>query len=609
MIHYQDKVYVYGDSLSDIGKSFALTGIPPSPPYFGGRFSNGLVAVEWLAIELGLTLDPENNFAFGGATTGRDNSFDDDTGLNLPGLLDQIDLFEQRVGSGGADPGGVYIVWAGPNNFLDNLAGVNTQDPALLLEQGVANYLEAITRLADLGAENIVVPNMLNLGRLPFSINFQQEATAISIAFNGALAMALGNLKFDVTEVNLFKIGEEILENPANSDFANTTDPLLFFLDSNPPPNPEQFVFWDLFHPTTEAHAVLADEIGSTIRGDIPQPSFNEIPGTPNGDLLLGTVGADNVDGLAGDDKLLGLSGNDRIEGWSGEDWLFGNRGDDILNGGGDDDLIWGNKGDDLLFGEEGDDKLFGNLGKDILIGGGGDDYVVGGSGNDYLLGGNGDDKLLGKRGKDTLKGGGGMDYLWGDSGDDLLDGGADKDWLKGGRGNDTLDGDAGNDRLWGGQDADLLIGGLGNDTVIGELGNDVLIGVNPYDEQPGQLERDTLIGGRGQDTFILGDAFKVYYDDSQIQFIIAPPPTEPPPSYALITDFHPGEDIIRLKGAIEYSLENVSLANGVSGLGILFDADGFEGNGSEQLIGIIQSRQSLDDLQINVGRAITTIT
>ncbi len=216
---------------------------------------------------------------------------------------------------------------------------------------------------------------------------------------------------------------------------------------------------------------------------------------------------------------------------------------------------------------------------------------------------------LLGTSDDDVIEGLGGQDILVGKQDDDSLNGGVEHDFLFGGLGNDTLDGDAGNDQLWGGQDADLLIGGLGNDTVIGELGNDVLIGVNPYDEQPGQLERDTLIGGRGQDTFILGDAFKVYYDDSQIQFIIAPPPTEPTPSYALITDFHPGEDIIRLKGAIEYSLENVSLANGVSGLGILFDADGFEGNGSEQLIGIIQSRQSLDDLQINVGRAITTIT
>jgi hypothetical protein len=63
------------------------------------------------------------------------------------------------------------------------------------------------------------------------------------------------------------------------------------------------------------------------------------------------------------------------------------------------------------------------------------------------------------------------------------------------------------------------------------------------------------------------------------------------------------------LTGAINYQLVDVKLPNGVSGLGIYFDADRYDGNGSEQLIGIIQSQQSLDNLQINLGRAITTIT
>lgn len=146
-------------------------------------------------------------------------------------------------------------------------------------------------------------------------------------------------------------------------------------------------------------------------------------------------------------------------------------------------------------------------------------------------------------------------------------------------------------------------------DTLRGGQGNDILIGVSPSDEQPGQLERDTLIGGNGSDTFILGDPNQVYYDDSQIRFIVQPPPTEPPPSYGLIVDFHPGQDIIQLKGAIEYELRDVDLPNGVAGVGIFFDADQFVGNGAEQLIGIIQSQQSLDSLQINTGRALTTIT
>ncbi|MDY6992457.1 MAG: SGNH/GDSL hydrolase family protein, partial [Pseudomonadota bacterium] len=41
-------IYVFGDSLSDKGNLFELTGLPPDPPYFNGRFSNGLLWSEYL---------------------------------------------------------------------------------------------------------------------------------------------------------------------------------------------------------------------------------------------------------------------------------------------------------------------------------------------------------------------------------------------------------------------------------------------------------------------------------------------------------------------------------------------------------------------------------
>ena len=53
--------------------------IPPSPTYSNGRFSNGPIWVDYLASDLGLTLNLKNNFAFGGATTGTEN-------IGLPSL-------------------------------------------------------------------------------------------------------------------------------------------------------------------------------------------------------------------------------------------------------------------------------------------------------------------------------------------------------------------------------------------------------------------------------------------------------------------------------------------------------------------------------------------
>ncbi|MBL8642894.1 MAG: hypothetical protein JNK21_03090, partial [Rhodospirillaceae bacterium] len=63
---------VFGDSLSDAGRLFAITGgtQPASPPYANGRFSNGPVWVELLAPKLGFTFNGATDFAVGGAESG-----------------------------------------------------------------------------------------------------------------------------------------------------------------------------------------------------------------------------------------------------------------------------------------------------------------------------------------------------------------------------------------------------------------------------------------------------------------------------------------------------------------------------------------------------------
>lgn len=438
------QIFVFGDSLSDSGNSFALTlgAIPPEPPYFSGRFSNGLVAIEYLSEDLKLTLNPYyddgigNNFAVGGATTGTDNTNNDDIapflpGVTLPGIAGQINDYESSLEDGRVDRDALHLVWAGANDFLDYLADVVPADPAVLLEAGIDNTINNVTSLIDLGAKNIVVPNLPSLGSLPFSREFEDEATALTIAYNGGLSLALDNLnseysETEVIEVDLFTTNENIIANPEQFGFSNTSDPLL---ESGLDPTATTgFFYWDLFHPTTEAHALFADAITQTINGEIPQPTFNDFAGTEEPDFIRGTEAADNIDGLAGDDAIAGGKGGDRLEGWSGRDFLFGGEGDDIIDGGEDRDLIFGGDGDDLLFGGEGNNLIQGNSGKDILVGGSDRDYLQGGSDADYLLGGVDNDSLWGDRGNDTLNGGDNNDLLAGGLGDDLIDGGAGSD-------------------------------------------------------------------------------------------------------------------------------------------------------------------------------------
>lgn len=68
-----NRLVVFGDSLSDNGNLFAITGQPASPPYFQGRFSSGPVWTELLgfnALRAGGAVSGSINYAYGGAQTG-----------------------------------------------------------------------------------------------------------------------------------------------------------------------------------------------------------------------------------------------------------------------------------------------------------------------------------------------------------------------------------------------------------------------------------------------------------------------------------------------------------------------------------------------------------
>ena len=278
-------LFVFGDSLSDTGNLFDLTSalgnpIPPSPPYFEGRFSNGPVAVEILAEELDLSFNLDSNFAWGGAKTGRDNSFDDpDLGLELPGLLDQIDSFAETIDSVGADPEALYVVWAGGNDFLPVGGASVPADPEAAVTNAVTNITTAVTTLADLGAETIVVPLSPAMDRTPLAIASSSETVLadISVAFNAELSETLTSLEedredVDVILVDLFAISEEVATNPQEFGFSNISDPFVsngMIIDETA--NVLEFFFWDAVHPTTNGHEIYAGVLAAAITRPIAE--------------------------------------------------------------------------------------------------------------------------------------------------------------------------------------------------------------------------------------------------------------------------------------------------------------------------------------------------
>jgi len=254
------QLIVFGDSLSDTGNLFAATGgaVPPSPPYDAGRFSNGPVWVEYLAAELGVVVQ---DYALGGALTGRANLFDD-PGIpaEFPGMLDEVDMFLARNG-GAADPHALYVVWAGANDFFASPA-------ATTIAPAVANIVSAVRTLADRGARHIVVPTVPDLGLTPDgrASGFSTELTALSVAFNRALKTGLARRGLHVTVVDVYRLFHEIVSHPAEFGFADVTTACLDIDPFSLCPNPDAHLFWDAVHPTTRGHEILANRIHDRVQ-------------------------------------------------------------------------------------------------------------------------------------------------------------------------------------------------------------------------------------------------------------------------------------------------------------------------------------------------------
>ncbi|ACC83622.1 SGNH/GDSL hydrolase family protein [Nostoc punctiforme] len=275
-----DNIYVFGDSLSDIGNVFNATNgiIPPSPTYYDGHFSNGPNWVDYLASDLGLTSNLKNNFAFGGATTGIEN-----IGLaTLPGLQQQINNF---VAAETADPNALYIIWAGTNDYLSYFFD-GEPNPS----NTVANLSTALTSLVADGAKDIMVVNLPDLGKSPFA-NFTSERSNLFSTFssehNSSLNTELKTLSqqlspdINIIELNVNSLFDRIVAAPEEFDFTNVTNSCiskdLSVVPIDVPTqqvfcNPEEFLFWDEVHPTTTAHKLIGELAFSALQ-PVPEAS------------------------------------------------------------------------------------------------------------------------------------------------------------------------------------------------------------------------------------------------------------------------------------------------------------------------------------------------
>ncbi|MBD2499985.1 SGNH/GDSL hydrolase family protein [Anabaena azotica FACHB-119] len=254
--HPISEMYVFGDSLSDAGMVFRATGgiYPPQPAYYQGRYSNGRVWVEYLSDRLHLTAKQTNNFAYGGSTTGNlANAY-------VPSLLPQVQSFTQTQQE--TNPNSLYVLWAGANDYLQGVT--NASIP-------VQNVTGAIASLSKVGAKKFLVGNLPDLGQLPATRTGANSPSLSTLTqeHNQGLRRSLKllsqqNSELQIVTFNANALYRDAITNPATFGFTNVSSSCLS--GSNACGNPNQFLFWDGIHPTTEAHRIIADTAFSAIQ-------------------------------------------------------------------------------------------------------------------------------------------------------------------------------------------------------------------------------------------------------------------------------------------------------------------------------------------------------
>lgn len=299
----KQSLYVFGDSLTDVGNTLTLTSlsgfplpIPPETRYYQGRFTNGPNAADYLWQKIGNRtpvqavenfISQQKNitsrrsqavsFAYGGSETGFNNSVLGQ--FNVTGLLGQVGMFRVMKTDDKSEEEAVALIWSGGNDYFNQFA----KNQPVSSELVVGKIEQAIVNLYESGLRRFLVPNLPDLGSVPIAHimagiyaapNIPNDLTADTLDHNRKLGDMIKRLK-KLPKIKLYQVDiyglinsiltpQLILPGPAAGCLYSPvvtleTCPAVDFESGN------GLVFWDETHPTTAVHKVFADAMFEAI--------------------------------------------------------------------------------------------------------------------------------------------------------------------------------------------------------------------------------------------------------------------------------------------------------------------------------------------------------
>ena len=308
------QVWVFGDSLSDVGNFAYKTQTAYGVSYPGSqfnysdhRFTNSSdtkpsgrtytgVWHEQLERRF-LNMTPVTNsrnggtdYAFGDAETldgTRDVTIQSTPAGDLTVTIDNMGKqVSDYLSKFTADPQALYIVWGGANDMFADHSDANVTATA-------ARMGGLVTKLAQAGARTFIVPNLPPLGDTPNYNTNANDMTQLNNAsasyrtqLNSALDTAVAQLgsqgiTITVVRIDVYSLFQGLIANPSLYGFTNVTNSVQGLST-----NPDQYLFWDNVHPTTAGHNQIALAAAQLLPGGHPSFFNGENTLTGNFDYL-----------------------------------------------------------------------------------------------------------------------------------------------------------------------------------------------------------------------------------------------------------------------------------------------------------------------------------
>jgi phospholipase/lecithinase/hemolysin len=281
----QNRLVIFGDSLSDPGNFFIAYGqvsqapfapIPDAPYDVGAghHFTDGKTWAERLAAELDTPSSGLPALARPGEFTnyavGRARARPNAPAFAAYDLSTQVSLYLADF-RGHATSNAIYIIWIGGNDLDDALHALAT-DPtgatsAAIAQTAIAAVAANVQVLWSAGARTFLIPNLPDLGAAPAVRALGPSAVAaasqLTGLYNAGLQQALSQLQvlpqiqFVQFDVNSLLRG--VIAYPRAFDLDDVVDACLTFFTTADPicAHPRRHLFWDGIHPTVAGHEIL----------------------------------------------------------------------------------------------------------------------------------------------------------------------------------------------------------------------------------------------------------------------------------------------------------------------------------------------------------------